>query len=73
MSPFLGIRQTPKGDKVAKDEDGSLQAAEKVKRVVMARHNLKWMQSMLKNKMTIEFNGFYMDVGQIVMFSLRPG
>ena len=44
-----------------------------IAKVVMARHNQKWSQSMLENNISTEFNGFYVDDGCIFMFSIRPG
>ena len=61
---------------VFKQSDGGpigLRSTCAIARVVMTKHNMKWRQSMVKNNLTIEFNGFYVEDGRIVMFSLRPG
>ena len=39
----------------------------------MARHSILWKKIMTDNNSNTAFDGFYVDDGRIIMYSIRPG
>ena len=61
---------------VFKQSDGGpigLRATCAIARVVMARHSILWKKIMTDNNINTAFDGFYVDDGRIIMYSIRPG
>ena len=50
-----------------------LRATCAIARVVMGMHNKKWKKKMKDHNIQIEFEGFYVDDGRVVLYGLRAG